>query len=683
MSNTAAFLADLCRDLADDERQEIRTFHRGGARDRQPGPRRFGTDADTLATFAARLSGPLDVYYTINPRRGEDGTKAGVSRIRFIHIDLDNKHFPDGAAGAVRALADFPLPPTWVIATGGGFQVLWALAAPLVLTGPEDPQIAEVEGVTARLAAALGNLDKTHDASRVFRLPGSHNHKYPHAPEVVVRHEDLDARYTLEEFAALLPAPVTTPRPRPAPPLGDTPAGDLREMLRCIDPQPGYADWVRVLAAIHSAHPGPEGLALAEEWSGHVSKDGEIEEKFRSFGRYRGVRGPASIGTIVYLARQGGWRPPERQHVPAATPVRSTAQPAPDEIRDSSAGAPPLVVQLRARVEALERENAELRRKYARAQKTLTSVIQVRRNQHIKAERDTLMACVLDVMAERANGHADAEGWVRLPAERVAETVGKGVKATRTHMERGEEWGLLERRLVEETRPGAGRRPVYYVRTTDEPERVLDILVTLKPRRVDKATGEEKDDWGGKREPCPRCGCTERKTVCAGCGLELSDKRPDRGAPPVERPEESPVDRHAVVQTEEPASIPPTPVVVPPPPATYPQGDLTYTHAAAPVGAAVDRGVEPETDEEPDDWDPYECNMPGCTRRPMIGKRYCGQHRDGPPLPRARPAPPVPPVPPVRLSTIVDPSSPADYTGSIVERAARQRPLDYAAGGGG
>ncbi len=85
-------------------------------------------------------------------------------------------------------------------------------------------------------------------------------------------------------------------------------------MLRCIPPQGDYkADWLRVLAAVHSVYPDATGVALCEEWS--PGYPGEIERKFRSFGHYRGQNGPATIGTLVYLARQHGWEPPARRTV--------------------------------------------------------------------------------------------------------------------------------------------------------------------------------------------------------------------------------------------------------------------------------------------------------------------------------------------------------------------------------
>jgi hypothetical protein len=279
----------------------------------------------------------------------------------------------------------------------------------------------------------------------------------------------------------------------------------------------------------------------------------------------------------------------------------------------------PSAARLRARVEELERENAEWRRKFASAQKMLANVVQIRRNIAIKAERDTLTACILHIAGEQANGRADAEGWVRQPAQTVADSAGKGVAAARTHRARGEEWGLLELKLVTEYDQQNGqRRTVTYARTKEPPEQAIDTLVSIVPTREAKC-------WGGKREPCPRCGSQRRRTVvtCADCHMEFSDSVSEPQAP-----------------AEEPESIPPTPVIVPELAPTYAPGAVTY-HAAAPGPVQVAEEAE-DSDDQADDWDPYQCNHVDqrgerCTARidPALGKRYCWQHQ------RASATPPV------------------------------------------
>jgi hypothetical protein len=295
------------------------------------------------------------------------------------------------------------------------------------------------------------------------------------------------------------------------------------------------------------------------------------------------------------------------------------------------------VSQLATAVQVLTRENAALREEVAgmrdalteerrrgdQARAMLAKTLAVRRNPAIKAERDVLQVAILDAAAQASNGHADPEGWVRQPAARVADSAGKAVQTTRKHLERGEAWALFDRRLVEEPDPQTGgRRTVYEIRLKDEPERLLDRLITLDPDRGDK------EDWGGKRTPCPRCGSTKTRTVtyCGECDLVLKETRHDG-----ELDDELPTDAAG--------NIAPIPVeTLADPDATYPPAIVAEAEGEAPKLHMA--SMAEAEDGEADDWNPYWCNHPGCTRRLVIGQRYCGEHRHN-----YESAPPVEPRP--------------------------------------
>lgn len=107
------------------------------------------------------------------------------------------------------------------------------------------------------------------------------------------------------------PALVAQTRPlEDAPPLEE-----LRKMLDHIEPWSiTYEEWVGVLMAIHSVYPGPDGLALAEEWGD--GKKGEIPHKWKSFKK-SGI----GVGSLVRMAKERGYTPPRRekpQEKPAA-----------------------------------------------------------------------------------------------------------------------------------------------------------------------------------------------------------------------------------------------------------------------------------------------------------------------------------------------------------------------------
>lgn len=132
------------------------------------------------------------------------------------------------------------------------------------------------------------------------------------AEQLVAACHSYDRREAKQEPAAARPLPDKRTEPLPAGSHGDKPTlEELREMLRCISYPTSYEEWVTVLMAIHSVYPGPEGLAAAVEW--REWEPGEIEEKWRSFKKDAGGVG---VGTLVHMAKQGGYKPPRRKHEP-------------------------------------------------------------------------------------------------------------------------------------------------------------------------------------------------------------------------------------------------------------------------------------------------------------------------------------------------------------------------------
>jgi len=316
--------------------------------------RSWTNDPATAARDAQALDPRLAIYYGVCARKQGKGKKHDVTSVPGLWADVDFKHFPDGEAGAWAALAAFPLAPTWAIHSGGGLQVYWDFAAPI--TAPTA--FPAIEALLARLYRWFGGLDGVQNVDRIFRIPGTLNSKPEYGsprPVTIARH-DLSALYSLADFERVLPAPPEAARPQTAYPRGTRRSGDvptldeLGDMLRHVDPQPGYKDWLTFLAAVHSAYPGPDGEALCEAWSGHVSKPGEITEKFRSFGNYQGTRGNAMIATVIYAAKLGGYRPPQAAY----------HQGPPPDAGGSVAPDATCVAQLRAENAALREENARL-----------------------------------------------------------------------------------------------------------------------------------------------------------------------------------------------------------------------------------------------------------------------------------------------------------------------------------
>ena len=138
----------------------------------------FTVDAvEELAVASHRHADVFDCYFGICPRIRPQGRKEDVTHAPGLWVDLDWKRFEEGEAGALRNLATFALPPTWIIATGGGYHLYWQLTEAVRAD-------AGFEGRLKAIAKTLNADPAATDRSRVFRVPGSFNFKYQPEPQV-------------------------------------------------------------------------------------------------------------------------------------------------------------------------------------------------------------------------------------------------------------------------------------------------------------------------------------------------------------------------------------------------------------------------------------------------------------------------------------------------------------------
>jgi hypothetical protein len=146
-------------------------------------------DLASLGGFidAARQAG--GVYFTACPRREKPGRhqRGGAEdchSLTALWCDLDVAGPVHKAAGLpvdgrqVRRLVDrFPLRPSLVAPTGGGFQSWWLLDEPVLMPDAAE-LLARWKATWTRLAAAEGcHVDNVWDLARICRLPGTVNRK--------------------------------------------------------------------------------------------------------------------------------------------------------------------------------------------------------------------------------------------------------------------------------------------------------------------------------------------------------------------------------------------------------------------------------------------------------------------------------------------------------------------------
>ncbi len=154
--------------------------------------------------------GEWNYYFHVNVLKSDavnrKARKADITEIRMLHVDIDD-------LGGLDRIRSFPVAPTVVIFSGGGYQAFWFLNEPLL-------DIARGESANKRIARMLGG-DNCGNADRLMRLPGTLN--VPNTKKkakgrklalaYLVRDEtDYSRRYSIEEVENALgedPSPST------------------------------------------------------------------------------------------------------------------------------------------------------------------------------------------------------------------------------------------------------------------------------------------------------------------------------------------------------------------------------------------------------------------------------------------------------------------------------------------
>ena len=131
---------------------EIRVFPKG-----RPAQSLFYNSESDAAEKAYDLCNErIDVYFGTNPRMDKGGKKDNVKYLCAFHADLDygaegHKKKPKYAdyESALNAILQFPLQPTVLVHTGGGFHCYWVLINPLKVA---DYGLETLEGINKGLS---------------------------------------------------------------------------------------------------------------------------------------------------------------------------------------------------------------------------------------------------------------------------------------------------------------------------------------------------------------------------------------------------------------------------------------------------------------------------------------------------------------------------------------------------
>lgn len=271
----------------------------------------FGADDLTgIDHFAASFAN-ADVYMGVAARVDEKSRDlSGCLELHALFADLDFKDSSE--QDARRRLAAFPLPPSAVVASGGGLQAYWFLDQPLDL---QNGGAVYAKQLLRALATALGADLKAAEPARILRLPGTQNHKYTPPRPVVVETLIRSRQYSAEAIAAILPLIPDEPKNNTSDPLpkhiGDGNRNNTLFVEGCRLRRLGY-DELEIVAALSAVN-----LRRCEP----PLESREIDAIARSCSRYEPAADPfpttetgdaeffaaCNADTVHYDHRRGRW----------------------------------------------------------------------------------------------------------------------------------------------------------------------------------------------------------------------------------------------------------------------------------------------------------------------------------------------------------------------------------------
>jgi hypothetical protein len=144
-----------------------------------------------------RANSWLNAFFTVSlVTLGGRGRK-GLTRLFSLFLDLDFKILPRDRAQEL--LRDFPLIPSAIIASGGGWHVYWFLLAPILFPDGFERARSLLRRLAIRLEADLAAAEP----ARILRLPATMNRKYE--PDRLVECVYYNpAKYPIEQFEDVL-----------------------------------------------------------------------------------------------------------------------------------------------------------------------------------------------------------------------------------------------------------------------------------------------------------------------------------------------------------------------------------------------------------------------------------------------------------------------------------------------
>lgn len=146
----------------------------------------------------------LNIHYGVCPRYRERGKEEDVKFLQAFWVDKDCRrkgkpYLPTKDVG-LQQINQFKLPPSIIIDSGQGYQLLWLLSK--IINIKDGITVSKLRGVLAGLIRALDGDPAAKDLCHLLRLPNTLNFKPDHnggLPVEVIKFEP-NIKYDLSKF---------------------------------------------------------------------------------------------------------------------------------------------------------------------------------------------------------------------------------------------------------------------------------------------------------------------------------------------------------------------------------------------------------------------------------------------------------------------------------------------------
>lgn len=250
------------------------------------------SDLETMLSAAHAMQDDRDVYFGIgtSPKtisKYKRPLAKEVSCLPGLGMDMDivapgahaKTNLPASAEEALGILPDF-LQPSLVVWSGNGLHVYWLFKEPWQLNSVEENERAarlsiRLQAYIKQLAEEHGwHLDSTADLNRIFRVPGTLNHKQGQKKPVYVHIMNSEHRYNPQELEDIIPKidfkTSLTNRSdferRPTDASSDLMIANCQFLQHCVNNAEGtsYSEWLAMLTNVSR---GKDGIEKCHELS--------------------------------------------------------------------------------------------------------------------------------------------------------------------------------------------------------------------------------------------------------------------------------------------------------------------------------------------------------------------------------------------------------------------------------